>query len=156
MTLLVLDEFDRRIIDALARNARQSNLELEEEVKLSHSAISRRIKRLEAEGVIEGYAARINSEKIGLTVHAFVSVTRSALISAVDLAQQLSEIEGVVASHIVTGDHDVFIQVAAKDLQAFSDFMLAKVQTLPGVATTKTIFAIRAFGSPKVPFPPSI
>jgi Lrp/AsnC family transcriptional regulator, leucine-responsive regulatory protein len=146
MQLEPMDEFDRRIISALQRNARLTNLELEQEVKLSHSAISRRIKRLEASGIIEGYVARINNEKIGFKVHAFVSVTRSPATSALDLAQQLAAIDGVSLSYIVTGDQDVFLEVVAKDLQDFSDLMLTKVQAVSGVATTKTIFAIRTLG----------
>lgn len=143
-----IDEFDQRIIAALQRNARLSNLELEHEVKLSHSAISRRIKRLEASGIIEGYVARVSNEKLGLKVHAFVGVTRAAAAPALEVAEQLSAINGVTVSYIVTGDHDVFLEVVAKDLQDFSDLMLTKVQALPGVATTRTIFAIKTLGKP--------
>jgi Lrp/AsnC family leucine-responsive transcriptional regulator len=86
------DEFDRRILAALSRNARASNLELEGEVKLSHSAISRRISRLEAAGVIRGYAARIDHAALGQTVRAFVAVTRDPALSAKDLAEALGRV----------------------------------------------------------------
>jgi Lrp/AsnC family transcriptional regulator, leucine-responsive regulatory protein len=138
-----LDAFDHRILAALSRNARSSNLELEAEVKLSHSAISRRIARLEQAGVIEGYGARINQAKLGLTVRAFVGVTRGPLLSAEELSRKLAEIPGVKASYVVTGDQDVFLEVFAKDLQDFADLMLTRVQSVPGVATTRTIFVMR-------------
>jgi Lrp/AsnC family leucine-responsive transcriptional regulator len=154
MAPVALDAFDRRILAALSRNARLSNLELEKEVKLSHSAISRRIKRLESSGVIEGYVARINKELLGQSVHAFVSVTRATSTSALDLGNQLSEIEGVAASYIVTGEQDVFIEVYARDLSDFAEMMLGKVQAVPGVATTRTLFAVRQLGlPPTVPAP---
>ncbi len=143
MSQVSLDEFDRRIIAALVRNARVSNLDLESEVKLSNSAISRRIARLEASGVIEGYGARINQAKLGLTVRAFVGVTRDPLISAEELGQRLAAIQGVAVSYVVTGEQDIFLEVLAKDLPDFADLMLTKVQSVAGVATTRTIFVMR-------------
>lgn len=138
-----LDEFDRRILAALARNARASNLELEGEVKLSHSAISRRIARLESRAVISGYGARIDGSKLGLKVRAFVGVTRAPSLSAEELCRTLAAIPGVAVSYVVTGDQDVFLEVFARDLQDFADLMLTKVQSVPGVATTRTIFVMR-------------
>ena len=143
MSTYIPDAFDRRIIAALTRNARASNLELENEVKLSHSAISRRIARLESTGVIEGYGVRINPAKLGLTVRAFVGVTRDPALSAEDLGQKLATIPGVTVSYIVTGEQDVFLEVVAKDLQDFADLMLTKIQTVGGVSTTRTIFVIQ-------------
>jgi Lrp/AsnC family transcriptional regulator, leucine-responsive regulatory protein len=143
MSANIPDVFDQRILAALSRNARASNLELEGEVKLSHSAISRRIARLEAAGVIEGYGARINAAKLGLTVRAFVGVTRDPALSAEALAQSLSTIPGVKVSYIVTGEQDVFLEVLAKDLQDFANLMLTRVQAIVGVSTTRTIFVMR-------------
>jgi Lrp/AsnC family transcriptional regulator, leucine-responsive regulatory protein len=143
----MIDEFDQRIIDALSRNARASNLDLAQEVNLSHSAVSRRIAKLEAAGVIEGYGARINQAMIGNTVRAFVGVTRDPSLSAEDLARRLAGVAGISASYVVTGEQDVFLEVFAKDLPAFADLMLAKVQSLPGVSTTRTIFVMREWRS---------
>jgi Lrp/AsnC family leucine-responsive transcriptional regulator len=140
---LRVDDFDDRILAALAQNARASNLELEAKVGLSHSAISRRIARLERAGVIEGYGARIDRAKLGLTVRAFVGVTRDPSISAEELAQTLAAIPGVAVGYVVTGDQDVFLEVFAKNLQDFADLMLARVQSVRGVATTRTIFVMR-------------
>jgi Lrp/AsnC family leucine-responsive transcriptional regulator len=143
MAELALDKFDHRILAALQRNARASNLELEKTVKLSHSAISRRIARLEKAGVIEGYGARVNQAKLGLTVRAFVGVTRDPSLSAEALGRALGAIPGVAASYVVTGDQDVFLEVFARDLQDFAELMLARVQRVQGVATTRTIFVMR-------------
>jgi Lrp/AsnC family transcriptional regulator, leucine-responsive regulatory protein len=142
-----LDDFDHRILAALSRNARASNVELEAEVKLSHSAISRRIARLEADGVIEGYGARINQAALGLTVRAFVGVTRDPALSARDLAETLGTIPGVAASFVVTGEQDVFLDIRAPDLQAFADLMLNRVQATRGVATTRSIFVMAEYGA---------
>lgn len=140
---LELDSFDLRILACLTRDARLTNVELEREVKLSHSAISRRISRLQEAGVIEGFTTRINLAAMGLTVRAFVGVTREGTVSATELAEQLGAIDGIRASYVVTGDQDVFLEVVAKDLPAFAEMMLSKVQATPGVATTRSIFVMR-------------
>jgi Lrp/AsnC family transcriptional regulator, leucine-responsive regulatory protein len=143
--MIALDDFDRRILAALTRNARSSNIELEAEVKLSHSAISRRIARLEATGVIEGYGARINQAALGLTVRAFVGVTRDPSLSAKELAETLGRVPGVEASYVVTGEQDVFLEIRAPDLQAFADVMLTNVQAIKGVSTTRSIFVMAEY-----------
>jgi Lrp/AsnC family transcriptional regulator, leucine-responsive regulatory protein len=142
---MILDDFDLRLIAALSQNARASNIELEAVVKLSHSAISRRIARLEEAGVIRGYRAVIDQAKLGLTVRAFVGVTRGPGISARELAETLSRIDGVALSYVVTGEQDVFLEVRARDLQAFADLMLTRVQDVPGVATTRSIFVMEEY-----------
>lgn len=146
--MIELDEFDRRILLALARDARMSNVAMEAEVKLSHSAISRRIAKLEGAGVILGYGARIDHAALGLTVRAFVGVTREPSVPASELADTLARIEGVEVGYVVTGDQDIFIEVRAATLQAFADLMLTKVQATRGVAATRSIFVMREHRAP--------
>jgi Lrp/AsnC family transcriptional regulator, leucine-responsive regulatory protein len=143
--MIDLDPFDLRILSALSANGRLSNVDLEAHVKLSHSAISRRIARLEEAGVIEGYGAKLNLAAMGLTVRAFVGVTRAGTVDAPELADRLAQIEGVEASYVVTGDQDVFLEVVARDLQDFADIMLTKVQGVEGVATTRSIFVMKRY-----------
>ena len=143
LRMIKLDEFDYRIVRALSVNSRRSNLELEKEVRLSHSAISRRIARLEEIRVIEQYTARINLAALGLSVRAFVAVTREPSTSASDLATFLLQVPGVIASYVVTGEQDVLLEIVAEDLTVFADIMLNSVQTISGVATTKSIFVMR-------------
>lgn len=139
-----LDQFDREIIEALQANARLSNLELAERIALSHSAISRRIKRLEEAGVIKGYAARIDREAAGESVRAFVGVAREPSVPAMEVAEALRRIAGVASCWIVSGDYDVLIELAARDMAAFSAVMLDHVQTAKGVAATRSMLVLSA------------
>jgi Lrp/AsnC family leucine-responsive transcriptional regulator len=138
-----LDQFDMRLLRALSENCRKTNKELVETVKLSHSAISRRITRLEEMGVLEGYSARINSSAIGLTVRAMVAVSREASVPAETLGATLAKLPGVIRSYVVTGEQDLFLEILAKDLTEFADLMLKGVQATKGVTTTKSIFVMR-------------
>mgnify|MGYP001434212831 FL=1 len=139
-----LDDFDRRILAVLRADARASNLDIAERVALSHSAISRRIRRLEESGVVRGYGARVDPAAVGETVRAFVSVHRQSQVAAVDLARSLRDIDDVVGCWIVSGDCDVQIEVVARDMAHFSEIMLGRVQNVPGVAATRSAFILEA------------
>lgn len=139
-----IDEFDRAIISALRENARLSNLELAGRIALSHSAISRRIKRLEEAGVIRGYRAIIDPSVVGESVRAFTTVQRLPHVSAIELAEAMRQVPGVISCWIVSGDSDLMIEIAAADMKSFSDLMLERLQTVPGVAATRSTFVLEA------------
>lgn len=139
-----LDEFDHQIIDALRGNGRLSNLELAERVPLSHSAISRRIKRLEEDGVILGYRASIDPVRAGEAVRVLASVQRLPHVPAIEVAEALKDIPGIAACWIVSGDCDVMIEITARDMTHFSSIMLDKVQNAKGVASTRSMFILNA------------
>lgn len=139
-----IDEFDRAIIAALRDNARLSNLELAGRIALSHSAISRRIKRLEEAGVIRGYRAVVDPSVVGESVRAFTTVQRLPHVSAMELAEAMRQVPGVISCWIVSGDSDLMIEIAAADMKSFSDLMLERLQTIPGVAATRSTFVLEA------------
>ena len=137
-----LDPLDRRIVVALRANARLTNLDLAKRIPLSHSAISRRIKRLEASGVLKGYHAAVDRAAMGTNLRAFAGVARRPAVPAVDVARALSAIDEVVGCWIVSGDFDVFIEIAARDMDHFSAVMLKRVQAASGVAATRSMFVL--------------
>lgn len=137
-----LDDLDRQIVAELRRHARLTNLELAGRVPLSHSAISRRIRRLEAEGVLRGYHAVVAPEALGETVRAFVAVQRAPTTPAIELAGALAGAEGVAGAWILSGDFDVMIEIVARDMAHYSAIMLERVQTAPGVAATRSMFVL--------------
>ncbi|MBK9083374.1 MAG: Lrp/AsnC family transcriptional regulator [Rhizobiales bacterium] len=137
-----LDDLDRQIVAHLSADARLTNLELAERVPLSHSAISRRIRRLEADGVLLGYHARVAPEALGTSVRAFVAVQRQPSVPAVEVARSLSAAEGVAGVWILSGDFDVMIELAARDMPHYSAIMLDQVQTVAGVAATRSMFVL--------------
>src|SRR5210317_352522 len=95
--MIKLDDIDRRILGALQENGRLSNVDVAERVGLSHSSCSRRIARLERDGVILGYRALTDRQKMGLSVRAYCGVIRDANVGWEEVAHSLSKIEGVVS-----------------------------------------------------------
>jgi len=137
-----LDEFDRKIIDALQANGRLSNIDVAGRVGLSHSSCSRRIARLEREGIIVGYRALTNRQKLGLSVRAYCGVVRDANVGWEELAQNLAKIEGVVSVFAVSGEVDLMLEIVARDMQHYSQVVLRDVFDTKGVNSTSSSFVL--------------
>ncbi|MFZ5607947.1 MAG: Lrp/AsnC family transcriptional regulator [Pseudomonadota bacterium] len=140
-----LDRIDLLLLAELQRAARQTNAELAERVHLSPSACLRRVQRLERAGVIAGYRAEVDPEKLGLGLQAFVRVqlkSHDAARIAV-FAEQVNGWPEIVACHALTGDMDYLLQVLVRDLEHFSRFLLDRLLAQAEVADVNTSFVLR-------------
>ncbi len=145
MTGILLDRTDLMLLAELQRAGRQTNAELAERVHLSASACLRRVQRLEREGVIAGYRAELDGERLGLGLQAFVRVhlARHDAASIAAFAEHVNAWPEVVACHALTGDMDYLVHVAVGDLEHFSRFLLDKLLALGGVADVNSSFVLR-------------
>ena len=137
-----LDYFDRKIIAALQANGRLSNIDIAGLVNLSHSSCSRRIASLEREGVITGYRALTDRQKLGLSIRAFCGVLRDADVGWEELAGNLAKIEGVVSVFAVSGDVDLILEIVARDMQHYSQVVMQDVFNTKGVTATRSSFVL--------------
>lgn len=137
-----IDEQDRALLHLLARHGRITNLELSNHLPLSHSAISRRIARLERIGVIRGYGATIDPLALGFTIRAFVGVRRNPSASVDAIAAALRLIDGVRGCWIVTGEQDFLLDVRAIDMPDLSKLLLDRIQKVEGVISTVSTFVL--------------
>ena len=141
-------EFDRtdlRLLALLQRQGRATNAELAAQVNLSPSACLRRIQRLEATGVVSGYAARLDPQVLGLGLQAFVRVQLEKHGSAgIDrFVERVPGWDEVVACHALTGDMDYLLHVYVRDLEHFSHFLLDRLLNDSGVADVNSSFVLR-------------
>jgi Lrp/AsnC family leucine-responsive transcriptional regulator len=139
------DRIDRAILTALQRDGRIANIDLAEEISLSPSACLRRVKALEASGVIEGYRAEVSRAQAGLGLTAFVGLKVDGHSREVSqqLERALTAIPAVVACYLVSGDDDFMIEVAVRDLADYERVLLDQILAIPAVRTAQTTFAIR-------------
>ena len=139
-----LDNLDRRILDALQRNAKLSNAQLAEEVGLSPSPCLRRVRLLEEAGVIRGYHAELDRSKsgLGLTVFVGVKVERHHDASANAFRAAVIDLPEVISCHVVSGESDFLLQVVLPDLASYEDFLFSTLLKLPGVSDIRSNFAI--------------
>jgi DNA-binding Lrp family transcriptional regulator len=149
-----LDEFDRKIVSALAADGRMTTVDLAAKVGLSPSACTRRLQALEAEGVISGYRAQVDPAAIGLGITAFVEITldRQSDEALRAFEQALAKCPNVLSCHLMSGSSDYLIRVAARDLSDFERLHANVFGHLPGVARIESKFALReAIDRPLVP-----
>ena len=146
MPRIELDRTDLALLGVLQAEGRISNADLAERVNLSPSATLRRVQRLEAEGVIAGYGARLDPLMLGLGLQAFVrlQLSRHDRESIERFVAQVQEWDEVVACHALTGDMDYLLHVVVSDLDHFSRFLLDHLLSTAGVADVNSSFVLRA------------
>ena len=134
----------RKLIERLSRDGRLSMAELAQKVGLSKTPVQARVKRLEAEGFIRGYAAIVDREKMGEGHVAFVQVklsdTRSAALEAFNRAVLATpEVE---QCHMMAASFDYLLKVRTRDIAAYRRVLGEKISALPHVAQTSTFVAM--------------
>ncbi|MFI8596230.1 Lrp/AsnC family transcriptional regulator [Rothia koreensis] len=142
-----LDSLDRAIMSALARNGRLSNVELATEVGLTPAPCLRRVKRLEATGVIVGYRALIDpvAAERSFCVYTSVQVTMTSRDVVEQFERTVASYEEVTEMRRVYGEVDYFLRVEVADSNAYERFQAEKMYPLPGVhrmvsySTMKTV-----------------
>ena len=142
----VLDRTDLRLLALLQRNGRATNADIAAQVNLSPSACLRRIQRLEAAGVIRGYAALVDPKSVGLGLQAFVRVQleKHGQLGLDPFIEGVNSWDEVVACHALTGDMDYLLHVVVQDLEHFSRFLLDNLLNASGVADVNSSFVLRA------------
>ncbi|MCI0753799.1 Lrp/AsnC family transcriptional regulator [Teichococcus vastitatis] len=140
-----MDDIDRRILRALARNARLTNAELAEQVGLSPSPCWTRVRRLEQARVIEGYVALLNQEALGLPDTVFVEIMMEKHDEAAlgRFEQAVQDMPEVLECHLTTGEYDYLIKAAVSGTAGYEALLREKLYRLPGVRHTRTTFALR-------------
>jgi Lrp/AsnC family leucine-responsive transcriptional regulator len=130
-----LDRFDAKILDALQRDGRLSVVDLADMIGLSPTPCARRIKVLESEGAIEGYAAVLNPARIGLAVLAIVQVklTEHTDETVARFEREIERMDEVTKCLAMTGSYDFILEVYGKDLEALSNVVLKKLIRVPNV-----------------------
>ena len=142
----VLDDTDRKILRILAVNGRINNLALAEAVNLSPTPCARRVRRLEEACIIEGYRAVLNRNALGFGLSVFIAVTLDSHTPERFAAfeEQVSSFPEVIRMSIVTGRaEDYLLQVLVSNMQAFEEFLLGKLNRIPGVINVHSSFEMR-------------
>jgi Lrp/AsnC family leucine-responsive transcriptional regulator len=135
-----LDVFDLRLLAALQTDGRAAASALADRVGLSPSQISRRLARLEEDGVIERYAALLKPEAVGLSVLAFsnVSLERHAEDLVHGFEAAVMNWPEILECYSVTGEADFVLRIVAGDLKAFADFLMLRLLRIPGVRSARS------------------
>jgi Lrp/AsnC family leucine-responsive transcriptional regulator len=145
MPELVPDRMDRTIVGRLQRDGRIANVDLADAISLSPSACLRRVKALEASGIIAGYRAEVDRIQagLGLTVFIGLKVEGQSQETSVRIEQTLLAIPSIVACYLVSGSSDFLVEAAVPDLAAYEQLLLGQILTIPNIVQAQSTFAIR-------------
>ncbi|UXU76695.1 Lrp/AsnC family transcriptional regulator (plasmid) [Paracoccus sp. SMMA_5_TC] len=155
MREMQLDSFDLAILAALQRDGALTNAALAELVNLSPSQCSRRRMALEQAGVIEGYTARLSAARLGYGLRAIIRVNLSGHGQGRedDFARFVAAQPQIRAAFSVSGDADYVLDVRARDLEAFADFVHRHLLPHPQVAQVRSEIVLKTLKDERGPGP---
>ncbi|WP_337879731.1 Lrp/AsnC ligand binding domain-containing protein [Rheinheimera sp.] len=138
-----LDRIDMTILDTLQKDGRISNVELAKKVNLSPSPCIDRVRRLELDGYIEGFGARLSASKLGYGTAAFIQVTLDRTTAAIfdQFRDAVVNIPQVAECHMVAGGFDYLLKLRLSSMEAYRA-VLGRIVDLPGVQQTHTYVVI--------------
>ena len=123
-----------------------------ESVGLAPSAVLERIRKLEARGIIRGYAAQIDPKALGLGLLAFVAVRSDEAGIRERIAEALAELPEVLEVHHVAGDDCYLIKVRARDAEHLGQLLRTRFGRIPGVRSTRTTIVLETVKeTPRLP-----
>ncbi|KZF12046.1 Lrp/AsnC family transcriptional regulator, partial [Rhodococcus sp. EPR-134] len=144
-----MDAMDDAILFHLRQDSSLTNTELADLVGLTPSPCLRRVKKLEADGIITGYRAIVSQEALGrgfqVIVTAEIGVNDQATIE--DFESQVAAFDEVIECRRLFGIPDYFIRVAVKDLATYENFMVTKLSGLPAVSRVTSLITMKTIKS---------
>lgn len=136
-----VDDTDRRLIDLLRADGRMSVRKLAERAHISRANAYTRIERLERDGVITGYRAMVDPQRYGYAVSAYIAV-KLRQRSWHEFAERIKELTEVTHAAMLAGEYDGLLLVRATDTGSLRDVVLERLQDMPEVLGTQTMFIL--------------
>lgn len=141
-----IDNQDKVLLRHLQEDGRATNAELAAQAHLSDSACFRRVRALEAAGVITGYAATVDPAAVGLGLTVYVSITLASqaqdVLAAFETA--VAEAPEIMECHLMTGQADYIVRIVASDVADLERLHAQVLTRLPGVARLNSAIALRS------------
>ena len=139
-----LDIIDKKLINLLQKDTKQTTKQLSLQLNLSVTAVYERIKKLEKEKVIEKYVAIINKNKIekSFLVFCHVKLVQHSREYVTTFEREILKLEEVSECFHVSGDYDYILKIYVKDMAAYRDFMVSKLTAIKYIGSTHSIFTI--------------
>ncbi len=140
-----LDKTDCEILHHVQLNAKMPNNELADAIGLSPSPCLRRVKALEANGIIKRYVAIIDAARVGLPISVFVSIRLRGQDRATleEFETRIRDLKEIMECYLMTGTSDYLLRVVVPNLQSYEQFLLDKITTIPSVGNIESGFSLK-------------
>jgi Lrp/AsnC family transcriptional regulator, leucine-responsive regulatory protein len=132
------DPIDYKLLDLLQQNGRMTQLEMAAAVGLSQPAVAERMRKLEQDSVITGYAARVNRQRLGKDITAFVGVRIEHPKYNAGFGKRILDLPDVLECHRITGPDSYLLKVVTEDTQSLDRLISDLLRNIPGVTRTLT------------------
>ncbi|UJH92217.1 Lrp/AsnC family transcriptional regulator [Antarcticibacterium sp. 1MA-6-2] len=139
-----LDNIDIKILRQLQKDSKITNKQLSAKLNLSVTAIYERVKRLERNGVISGYIAVVEPEKVerSFMVLCQIKLTQHTKAYMMKFEAEVAKLPEVMECYHVSGEYDYNLKVRVKNMEAYREFMVTKLTTLEHIGSTQSTFVI--------------
>jgi Lrp/AsnC family leucine-responsive transcriptional regulator len=138
----LIDGIDRKILAILQENGRTPNAEIARRVGMAPSAVFERIRKLEAQGVIRAYEARLDPRALGLDTVAFVLVRVDERLRESPTGERLKEIPGVQEVHHIAGEDCYLLKVRTENTDALGRLLRERIGAIDSVRSTRTTIVL--------------
>lgn len=141
----LLDSFSIRILSELQRDARQTILQIAQRIGLTSTPCWKRMKEMERDGVIRGYTALVDRNKVGLLicVLAEINLSKHTEKNASDFEKEVAACPQITECYSTTGNADYMIKVITTDIKSYETFMHNVLFKLPGVEHIRSSIVLR-------------
>ncbi len=141
---MVFDTTDKKLLEYLQQDCKQTNKELSNKLNLSVTAVYERIKKLEKTGFINGYVALVNKQKVekAFIVYCHIKLVQHIQEYVVSFEKEVNKLSEVLECYHLSGDYDYLLKVLVSDMAEFREFMVKKLTTINHIGSTHSMFVI--------------
>jgi DNA-binding Lrp family transcriptional regulator len=140
-----MDTYDKKILVALQQDGRITNKDLASQVSLSQAPCWRRVDALEKQGLITGYTAIVDQQKLGLNLTAFaqISLDNHHPDTVRRFDEGIQQWPEILECHATSGEYDYLLKIVATDMQAYNQLIYEKILRLPSIRSVNTSFSMQ-------------
>lgn len=142
--MIQLDTIDKKLLDFLQEDSKQTNKELSNKLNLSVTAVYERIKKLERGGAISKYVALVDKKTIDKSFVTFCSIklVQHSKDYVVKFENEVTKLDEVLECYHISGDYDYLLKVIVADMDEFREFMVKKLTSISHIGSTHSAFMI--------------
>ena len=137
----MIDTIDLEILNILQDNGRVSNAQIARQLGMAPSGILERIKKLEKKNIIRGYEVRLDGEKLGLSILAFIHVLSSDTVGSTAVGRELAKIPEIQEVHWIAGNYNYLVKARLNSTSDLNN-LLKKFGEIPGLKDTRTTLVL--------------
>lgn len=141
---MLLDSTDKKLLQLLQQNSKQTTKELSVKLNLSVTAVYERIKKLEKQKVIKQHTVLLDKTKIdkAFMVFCHVKLIQHSKENIIEFEKEINKLNEVLECFHVSGDYDYILKVCVSDMDEFREFLVTKLTAIKNIGSTQSSFTI--------------